>query len=174
MSGVVWITGLPASGKTTLGRRIMEALHRRGARAALLDSDVARAAVTPKPTYAEEERMLFYRALAWTASVLAAEGVFAVVAATAHDVRLRDAVRGLAPTMLLVFARCPIELCEARDPKGLYRDARTRERGALPGVHVPFDEPLDADVVVDTSQIVGEAEIDRVVDATLTKVRLVA
>jgi adenylylsulfate kinase len=165
VSRVVWITGLPASGKTTLGRRVVDALRARGERATLLDSDEARRAITPAPTYAPDERLLFYRALAFTAASLARNSIVPVVAATAHDAALRDAIRAIVDEPLLVFARCPLEICERRDPKGLYRTARAHGEGNFPGVHVAFVEPHDADFVIDTSAVVTQAEIDRLVDA---------
>jgi len=157
---VVWITGRPASGKTTLGRRLVDVLHGRDVRATLIDSDEARAVLTPSPTYAPEERALVYRALAWSAAMLARHGVVPVVAATAHEASLRESIRAIVGPLLLVHARCPLEVCEARDPKGLYRAARAHPGGTFPGVDVPFDEPRDADVIVDTSHDVPQREVE--------------
>jgi adenylylsulfate kinase-like enzyme len=63
---------------------------------------------------------------------------------------LRDAVRAIVDDVFLVWTRCPVSVCERRDPKGLYRNAHTTHIGAMPGVHATFEEPTDADVVVDT------------------------
>lgn len=167
MTRVVWITGRPASGKTTLGRRLVEGLHARGVRAVLLDSDEARRSITPHPTYAPDERALFYRALAWTAARLAEQGIVPVVAATAHDASLREAARTIAPTLFLVHARCSAAVCEARDPKGLYRAARARGEGTMPGVQVPFDDPLDADLVVDTETPISEGDLQSHIEVML-------
>ena len=163
MTTVVWITGRPASGKTTLGRRLVRALCELGVRATLLDSDEARASITPRPTYVPEERALFYRALAFTAATLAREGIVSVVAATAHDASLRAELRVMLDDLFLVHARCPLDVCEARDPKGLYRAARARRGGTFPGVDVPYDEPHDADVVVDTAREVSPGDLDALV-----------
>ena len=163
MTPVAWILGRPASGKTTLGRRIVAAIAARGAAATLLDSDEARAAITPSPTYSTEERLTVYRALAWSAARLAEQGVVVVVAATAHEASLRRAVRAIVADVLFVHARCPPELCERRDPKGLYRAARASAHGTMPGVHVPYEEPTDADVVVDTGGSVSDAVVDALV-----------
>lgn len=164
MSGVVWITGLPASGKTTLAHRVISELEDRGRRALLLDSDEVRKALTPQPLYTPEERLLVYRAMAYTARRLAAVGPIVVVAATAHDAALRDAVRAIVGELLLVWARCPVEVCEQRDPKGLYRRAHQKQDGAMPGVHARFDEPKDADVVVDTEHAVSDDVVDALVE----------
>ncbi len=157
---IVWITGRPASGKTTLARRVVETLRARGRRATLVDSDEVRAVLTPEPTYAEGERALVYRALAYLARRLHDEGALPIVAATAHDPALRAVAREVAGELLLVHARCSLEVCEARDPKGLYRRARASAIGAMPGIHVPWVDPDDAAITIDT---------DRDIPATLVE-----
>jgi adenylylsulfate kinase-like enzyme len=156
MTDVVWITGRPASGKTTLGRAIVEALRGRERRATLVDSDEVRSFVTPAPRYDSEERALLYRAIAYVARRLAEESIVPVVAATAHEPALRAAARAICRGMILVHADCPLEVCERRDPKGLYRAARAAPSGTMPGVHVAWTPPLDADVTIDTSTAYDE------------------
>ena len=169
MSGVVWITGLPASGKTTLAHRLVAELERRGRRALMLDSDEVRRVLTPTPRFTPEERLLVYRAMAYTALRLAALGPVVVVAATAHEQGLRDAVRAIVDDVFLVWARCPIAVCEARDPKGLYRQAHTTHIGAMPGVHATFDEPHDADAIVDTSAPLTDEQVRSLADRIVAK-----
>jgi adenylylsulfate kinase len=146
---IVWITGRPASGKTTIGKRVVASL---GKDAVLLDSDEVRAAITPQPSYSRDERMLVYAAIAYAARRLSDAGKTAIVAATAHDAELRQRIREICGTMKWVYTKCPLEVCEARDPKGLYRRARATASGSMPGVHVPFADP-DADLVIDTSHL---------------------
>lgn len=145
---VVWLTGRPASGKTTLARALVAALVEAGVHATLIDSDEARAVLTPTPRYDDDERALVYRAIAYLARRLADEGVVPVVAATAHDAHLRAIARAIAPELLLVHVDCPLAVCEARDPKGLYARARRSPEGHLPGVHVPYQPPDDAVMTV--------------------------
>lgn len=159
---IAWITGRPASGKTTLARSIVAAAEARGARAALVDSDELRAAVTPNPTYSAEERAIVYRAIAYVARRLADEGVISIVSATAHEESLRQAAREVAGPFLLVHARCPLEVCEARDPKGIYARARRTAVGTVPGIHVPYVEPADADLTVDTDRPIDPSAIDAI------------
>jgi adenylylsulfate kinase len=167
--GVLWITGLPASGKTTLARELYREFESRSIRARVLDSDEARAVLTPQPSYSAEERALFYRALAYAAALLAQEGIVALVAATAHEEAYRQAARSLSPSWFLVYARCPLEVCEARDPKGLYRRARADPQTTLPGVGVAFEEPTDADAVIDTDAPVPASQVRALVDAFLAR-----
>lgn len=146
---IVWITGRPASGKTTLAEQVVAA-----ADGVLVDSDVVRRAITPRPTYTAEERAMVYRSIAYLARRLHDAGLLPIVAATAHDPALRAAAREVCGELFLVLADCPLEVCEQRDPKGLYRAARAG-RGSLPGVHVPFVDPEDADLVVQTDRPVS-------------------
>lgn len=169
MTRAIWITGLPASGKTTLALRICTALQGRGVRAALVDSDEVRSAITPTPIYSIDERLIVYRAIAYVASRLVEEGIVPIVAATAHDLRLRRAAREILPDLFLVHARCALEECERRDPRGLYARARANEalhaQTTLPGVGESYQEPDDADLVVDTSSRVPQAIVERIADA---------
>jgi adenylylsulfate kinase len=158
------VTGRPASGKSTLARALAAELATRGIHATVVDSDAVRAVITPEPTYSAEERALFYRALAYLAARLAREGVVAVVAATAHASEYRRAAQEMAPHWFLVYARCPLAVAEARDPKGLYRRARADPHPTLPGVGVPYEEPADADWVVDTDVAVTPEEVAAIVN----------
>jgi adenylylsulfate kinase-like enzyme len=76
---------------------------------------------------------------------------------------LRASIREVVGDLFLVHARCSLDVAEARDPKSNYRAARARAGGTFPGVHVPYEEPTDADAVVDTSHDVPQHDVDRVV-----------
>ena len=156
---VVWITGRPAAGKTTLADRLAHALVAAGVRATVLDSDEMRAYVTPNPRYTDEERAMLYRALAYAAERIARERIIPVVAATAHSAQLRAVARARAKRFFLIYAKAPSSLCEHRDPKALYRKAHAESEGTMPGVHVPYEEPNDADVIVDTSTRVSDEAV---------------
>lgn len=146
MSGVVvWFTGLPASGKTTLAERVRDALKRP---VLMLDSDALRTAIGAT-SYASEDRDAFYGALATTAGGLAGDGHIVLVAATASKRAYRDAARRAAPAFIEVFVRAELADCEARDTKGNYARARVGEAPALPGVGVPYEPPLNPDVVAE-------------------------
>ena len=95
MSWAIWITGPPASGKSTLARAVAEALTRDGGRACVLELDAMRRVVTPTPTYTDTERDLVYRALVWLASTLVDAGVPVIVDATAHRREWRDLARAV-------------------------------------------------------------------------------
>jgi adenylylsulfate kinase len=167
---VVWITGRPASGKSSLARALADEFAARFIRAAVVDSDEVRSVITPEPRYTAEERALVYRAVAYLAARLAHEGIVAIVAATSHAAEYRRRAREICPRFFLVYARCPLEVCQARDPKGLYQSARADEQSTLPGVGVRYEEPADADRVVDTAAPVTTAQVREILDAFLSDV----
>ena len=126
---VVWVTGLPASGKSTLARARGARLAARGRPAALLDGDAVRPRSRPRPGYDAAGRAAFYETLGDLALLLAGQGLVAVVAATAHRRAFRDRVRAACPRFVEVFVDTPAEVCATSNPKRLWAQ-RPRGRGA--------------------------------------------
>lgn len=148
MTGVVvWFTGLPASGKTTLAKAVQRKLQDASAPVCLLDSDQVRKALVPSPGYSQAERDAFYATLAHLAALLSEQGLIVLVAATAHRAAHREQARELASRFIEVFVRTPLEECERRDPKGLYARARDGELPHLPGARTEYETPTSPDVI---------------------------
>jgi len=147
---IVWFTGLPASGKTTLARRVRDRLARTGRASVLLDSDELRD-VLGAHSYAPEDRDRFYRSLAALAHLLADQGIAVLIAATAPRREDRDRARGATgdSRFVEVWVKTPLPTCEARDPKGLYAQARRGEASELPGVGVAYEPPLAPNVIAE-------------------------
>lgn len=143
---VVWFTGLPASGKSTLARLVREAIAPRAA--VVLDSDELRE-VLGATGYAREDRDAFYRALGALAALIARQELVVLVAATAPLRRHRQGARALAPAWLEVHVRTPLAVCEQRDGKGLYARARAGDAPHLPGVGAVYEAPEAPEVVAD-------------------------
>ena len=154
---VVWFTGLPASGKTTLAKRVRDQLG-----GILLDSDELRE-VLGANAYDEAGRDDFYRRLGALAATLARQGHLVLVAATAPRRAHRDAARALAPRFVEVYVATPLAECERRDPKGLYAKARTGHAPTLPGVGVPYEAPLAPELIAsgETDVVAAIAELTR-------------
>ncbi len=154
---VVWVTGLPASGKSTFARRLRDRLRAGGVAAAVLDGDAVRAALVPAPGYDPEGRAAFYETLGTLAVARAGEGLAGIVAATAHRRAFRDRIRARlssgarardeAPRFVEVLVDVPPEICAARDPKGLWATARAGEAPELPGGAVGYERPLAPEIV---------------------------
>jgi adenylylsulfate kinase len=144
----VWMTGLPASGKSTIARALAGELERRGVRAAVLESDALRPVLTPHATYTDDDRAAFYRAMTHVGKLLVDHGVPVIFDATANRRIYRDRARSIITRFVEVYVDCPREVCASRDPKGLYRQAASGGTATLPGVQAAYEPPLQSEVVV--------------------------
>lgn len=161
----VWLTGLPASGKSTIACALRAGLEAAGLETEVLESDAVRTVITPAPTYFREERDLFYRALAFCGGRLAAHGVPVIFDATANRREYRNLARTLIPHFLEVAVMCPLEVCQQRDHKGTYRKAVEGKSTTVPGLQESYDPPLNPEVVVDTSLLSPETGAARIIEA---------
>ena len=144
MSFAIWMTGLPASGKSTITALVKPQLERLGLTVEVLESDEVRRLLTPVASYSQEERDVFYRALAFTGSRLVAHGVTVLFDATASRRSYREFARGLIPRFVEVAIECPLAVCMERDKKGTYDKGRHGESTTVPGLQAPYEAPLTA------------------------------
>lgn len=160
MTFAVWLTGLSGSGKSAIARELNGKLHARGVEAAVLESDVLRTQVTPFPKYDEPERDLFYGALAALGGFVCGAGRPVLFDATANRRRYRDAARQAIVRFAEVYVDTPLEVCRARDPKGLYASEKVR---VLPGVQVAYEAPLVPELVVRGDEGTPAAGADKII-----------
>jgi adenylylsulfate kinase len=161
----VWLTGLPASGKSTLAGALRRELEGRGIRAAVLESDALRRVLTPKPVYTDEERDTFYAALAYIGRLLTENGVPVIFDATANRRAYRERARAQIPRFLEVYVECPLEVCVARDPKGLYGRGRDGQATRVPGLQAEYEPPERPELVVRGDRERPEEAARRIVEA---------
>jgi adenylylsulfate kinase len=167
---VLWFTGLSGCGKSTLANAVDRRLHARGLRSFVLDGDNVRLGLNAAPTllrdrYGEEAAARFglgfgaadraenIRRIGAVADLFAQAGIIALTAFISPYRRDRDAVRAaLQPgDFVEVYVRAPLEVCEGRDPKGLYKKARAGEIKGFTGIDDPYEEPLDPEIAVDSA-----------------------
>jgi adenylylsulfate kinase len=158
----LWLTGLPAAGKSVLARAIRQKLGDAGVNVVILDSDELRRILTPTPTYTAEERARFYRGLADFAALLVQYGVNVIIAATGNLRSYRQAAREQIALFAEVWVRCPVAVCRARDLKGLYAQADAGTIHDLPGADAPYEPPEAPEVVVDTDEVAVAEAVDRI------------
>ena len=153
---VVFCTGLSGSGKSTLARDLRDALLERGDRTvSLLDGDLVRQLLSAGLTFSREDRDLNIARIGYVAAEVARHGGIAICAPIAPYAAARERVRQMVSEVgdfVLVHVSTPLEVCEARDRKGLYAKARAGVIGSFTGISDPYEVPDDADVVIDTSQ----------------------
>jgi adenylylsulfate kinase len=148
MSFAVWLTGLSGSGKSAIARELLKVLHVRHIDAAVLESDVLRTQLTPFAHYDAAEREFFYKTIAHFGAYLVSKDVPVLFDATANKRDYRDRARREIARFLEVFVDTPLDVCVARDPKGLYRAAREGKSSTLPGVQAAYEPPLAPELVV--------------------------
>jgi adenylylsulfate kinase len=150
LGAIVWFTGLPSSGKSTLAQAVAAALRASGRESVVvLDGDDVRHALRPEPGYDPLARDAFYETLARLAALLAAQGLLVLVPATAHARAFRDRARALAPGRFHeVFVDTPEAECRRRDSKGLYARADRAANATLPGAGIAFESPTAPALVV--------------------------
>ncbi|HLI46472.1 MAG TPA: adenylyl-sulfate kinase [Geobacterales bacterium] len=149
----VWLTGLPASGKSTIAEHLRKLLNERGIKVQILDSDELRKVLTPKPTYSLEERDWFYDVLVYIAKILYENGVNVIIAATGNKRAYRDKARNVIQNFLEVYVKCDLETCMKRDKKGIYELAKMGLASTVPGIQDPYEEPLNPELVLDTTSL---------------------
>lgn len=157
----VWITGLPASGKSTVASALAAKLRARGLDVEVLESDALRRIFTPHPRYDEAERDAFYGQIAYLGALLARHGIGVIFDATANRCAYRDRARQQIPHFLEVYVDTPLEVCRSRDPKGIYREGRE-----VPGLQAAYEPPLNPDLVIHGGRELPDVSAHRIV-ATL-------
>jgi 3',5'-nucleoside bisphosphate phosphatase len=160
-----WLTGLSGSGKSTVGRLAAGQLRDRGHRVEVLDGDDVRQNLCAGLGFSREDRDVNVRRIAWVADLLSRNGVVTVVAAVSPYRKTRDEARGrMGSRFVEVHVRASVEECERRDVKGLYERARAGKIQAFTGVSDPYEEPLTAELVLETESESPEDSARRLVE----------
>lgn len=151
-SVILWFTGLSGAGKSTLAHAVEERLHRMGCRTFVFDGDNVRHGLCSDLGFSANDRVENIRRVGEMTKLFLEAGVIALTAFISPFRSDRERVRSLVPhgEFLEIYCRCPVEVCETRDVKGLYRRARAGEIKDFTGISSPYEEPLDAELVVDT------------------------
>jgi adenylylsulfate kinase len=162
---VVWITGLSGAGKTTLAYAAERALFERGCRVFVLDGDKVRHGLCADLGFSLPERSENIRRIGETARLFYEAGQIVLVAAISPLRADRARARALvpAPNFIEVHCRCPLSVCEQRDPKGLYRRARAGLLPEFTGISSPYEEPLAPELTVDSARLPVNEEVARLI-----------
>jgi len=160
---VLWFTGLSGSGKSTIARRVVEALEARGEPVEYLDGDAIRD-IFPATGFTRPERDAHIRRVGWVASRLERHGVTVVASLVSPYTASRDFVRGLCRRFEEIWISTPFDECARRDIKGLYARARRGEIQHFTGLDDPYEPPAHAELAIDTTAITVEEAVARVLD----------
>ncbi len=149
---VLWLTGLCSAGKSTVALGLEQELRRRNCLVEVLDGDAIRKNLSKGLGFSRSDREINLRRIGFVADLLSRNGVVAIVAAISPYQTIRDEVRkSIAAEFVEIYLNAPLEVCEARDPKGLYAMARAGELLAFTGIDDPYEPPQNPDIVCYTA-----------------------
>lgn len=143
---VLWFTGLPSSGKSTIANGVYEILRSKGMKIERLDGDIVRQSLTKGLGFSKEDRDENIRRVGFVAKLLSKNGI------------------GVIASFIEVFCKCPLTVCEKRDAKGLYKKARKGEIRNFTGISDPYEEPENPEIALDTEKETSEENIRRVMN----------
>lgn len=163
----VWITGLPASGKSTLTAALEGQLAARGVNVAVLESDVLRKVFGGDHPYAADGRVTFYQQMVFIGALLVQQHVPVIFDATANRREYRDRARREIARFIEVYLDVPLKTCMARDPKGIYRSALAGAATNVPGLQDAYEPPESPDVVIHGEN--ADADARRIIEKLIEK-----
>nr|WP_309101264.1 adenylyl-sulfate kinase [Fredinandcohnia onubensis] len=151
-SFIIWFTGLSGSGKSTLANAVEKLLYSEGIRSYLLDGDNIRHGINNNLGFSAEDRKENIRRIAEVGKLFVDAGVVVLAAVISPYAEDRANARNIfeEDEFIEVYVKCPLNECEARDPKGLYKKARAGEIQNFTGISQPYEEPESPEIVVDT------------------------
>ncbi len=149
---LLWFTGLSGSGKSTLAHAVEEELYQRGCRTYVFDGDNVRHGLCRDLGFTVDDRTENIRRIAEMAKLFVDAGVISLTAFISPILEDRQRARGLLPhgDFIEVYVDCPLEVCEARDVKGLYKKARAGEIQNFTGISSPYEPPLNPEISIKT------------------------
>lgn len=171
---VLWFTGLSASGKSTLAVELEKLLFTLGFHTFILDGDNIRHGLNKNLGFSPEDRKENIRRIAEVAKLFAEAGIIVMTAFISPYAADRETARKLLPPgkFIEIYCKCPITVCEERDPKGLYRKARAGQLRDFTGIDSPYEAPTNAEIIADTGANSAE-EIARQIADYLRKQGLI-
>lgn len=166
---VIWLTGLPCSGKTTIGVGLEKKLISNGFLVRMLDGDVTRKGICSDLGFSEEDRNENIRRIAEISRLFAESGIITINAFITPTEKLRNMASDIIGShyFINVYVNAPLDLCEQRDIKGMYKKARNGEIKEFTGVSAPFEPPLEAAIEINTSVSDPDQSIDKLFEYIL-------
>ncbi|MGH7197256.1 MAG: adenylyl-sulfate kinase [Candidatus Omnitrophota bacterium] len=160
----LWLTGLPCSGKTTISEAVAARLRSSGYAVELLDGDAFRQKESGGLGYSKQDRETNIARAAEAATMLAGRDIVTLASFISPYRSMREAARRRIPNFIEVYVRCPLEVCEKRDVKGMYKLARSGRITTFTGVSDPYEEPLSPEITVDTDQMSLDECVAKILD----------
>ncbi|MBE4910127.1 adenylyl-sulfate kinase [Bacillus luteolus] len=165
-SCVLWFTGLSGSGKSSLANALDKKLHSLGIQSYVLDGDNIRHGLNKGLGFSKEDRKENIRRIGEVSKLFVDSGTIVSTAFISPFREDRCSVRELFPEgeFIEIYVRCPLEICEGRDPKGLYKKARSGEIKDFTGISSPYEEPVNPELIIETNSKSLTKSVDIIVD----------
>jgi len=159
---VLWFTGLPCSGKTTLSNQVKKELSFYGLNLEQLDGDIVRQRKDPSLGYSKEDRMANVVDVVSQAFYFIQNGIITLVSLISPYRMMREYARQRIGPFIEIYVRCPLEVCESRDIKGMYRLAREGKINHFTGISDPYEEPVCPELILETDVLTIEESARKV------------
>ncbi|MFZ1023412.1 MAG: adenylyl-sulfate kinase [Thermoplasmata archaeon] len=167
---VVWMEGIPGAGKSTLSRATAARLQSAGWDTEVLDGEQVRRMFSPELGFSRSDREMHSRRVSHVAQLLARHGIAVLVAMITPYETSRQAARSeVGARFVEIWLQCPLEICRQRDPQAIYRRTDLGDVPRMTGVDDPFEQPMSADLVVDTSTKSVPVCVDQIVEFLKTR-----
>ena len=160
---VIWLTGIPASGKTTISKLLMDYCKSKNLPADMLDGDELRSTLSKDLGFSPKDRMEHNRRVIVVAKRLSDDNIITIVPLISPYRKIRELARKEIPNFVEVYVKASVEECMKRDPKGLYKKAKAGEITNLTGLQSPYEEPLNPELILDTGKNSKQECLDIVV-----------
>lgn len=163
---ILWFTGLSGSGKSTLAHAVEDYLHKIGISTFVLDGDNVRHGLCSDLGFSDSDRVENIRRIGELAKLMTEAGIITLTAFISPFKSDRNSARKLVPhgDFLEIYCKCPIETCEMRDVKGLYKKARAGEIPFFTGIESPYEEPEHPELIVNTHEKSLDESVQKVVN----------
>ena len=171
-SKVIWFTGLSGAGKTTLAKALEKRMHENGYLTQVLDGDNIRSGINNNLGFSEIDRMENIRRISEVSKLLIQSGVITINSFISPTNEIREMAMEIIGyhDFIEIYVSTPMGVCEQRDVKGLYKKAREGKIKNFTGIDSPFEAPVNADIVVDTTSLTVDECIEQIIKIVLPKI----
>ena len=161
---VIWLTGLSGSGKTTIAQGLSDHYKINNIKHEVLDGDLYRAVLSPNEGYSKKERDEFRYKVIFIAEILLRNQIICIIPLLSSTRKIRDEARKRFHNFIEIYVKCPIEVCEHRDPKGHYKKVRQGKLKNFVGIDIDYEEPLNPEIIIESNKVSIDDAVKKIVN----------